>query len=392
MCQFNCNKNLTAFHYYPFWLPVTQNWMYTLIKQQAAYITPRIVCEKIVDTNFILPDSIELEKISALRYRFESGLRNFRLIKALPLLDKCIAEHRPALVHSHFGNYSWMLYKILKKYHIPQFVSFYGADASELPAKNPKWNQRYEELFAACKCVFVEGSAMASKIHKLGCPTEKIVIQKIGVDPDAIEYNPRVWKPGQPLHILIASSFRPKKGIPVALKALSYLQKETPITLELIGDANNDVEAQMEKKEILSLLESTGLKSKTTLHGYVPLSQIAEVAKTCHLFVHPSMKAKNGDDEGGSPVIITEMAASGIPVVSTLHCDIPEVIINNKTGFLARENDVDDLLVQIRKWIALKGDWNNMLAAGRNHVEQEYNLDVQVKKMIGHYSHYCGNE
>jgi colanic acid/amylovoran biosynthesis glycosyltransferase len=385
-------KNMSVFHYYPFWLPVTQNWMYTLIKQQTSYIKPRIICEKVVDNSFILPDSIELEKISKLRYRFESAMRNVRLIKALPLLDKCIADNRPALVHSHFGNYSWMLHKILKKYHIPQFVSFYGADASELPAKNPKWYQRYAELFASCKCVFVEGPAMAVKIQNLGCPNDKIVIQKIGVDLGKIEYNPRIWKPGQPLHILIASSFRPKKGIPVALKALSYLQKEIPIKLELIGDANNDVEAQEEKKEILSLLESTQLKSKTTLHGYVPLSQIAEIAKNCHLFVHPSMRAHNGDDEGGSPVIITEMAACGMPVVSTLHCDIPEVIINNKTGFLARENDADDLLVQIRKWIALQGDWNRMLADGRHHIEKEYNLEVQVQKMIRHYTHFCGIE
>ena len=54
------------------------------------------------------------------------------------------------------------------------------------------------------------------------------------------------------------------------------------------------------------------------------------------------MIAGNGDSEG-TPVAILEAAAAGLPVISTLHAGIPDVIEDGKNGFIVEEHDVDGM-------------------------------------------------
>lgn len=382
--------DLKIVHYYPFWLPKTQTWMYTLIKEQNRLIHPSILCEKIIDADqFILPGIVELRNIYGKRYEAEAALRNLRILKALPCMDNYLQRNRPSLLHSHFGNFGWINQKIASKRGLPHVVSFYGADASQLPSENRKWYRRYRELFKGCSAVLVEGSNMARKLKGLGCADEKIIIQKIGVDLQKIPYTPRVWNRGETLKVLIAASFREKKGIPLALRALDALQKELPLEIVIIGDATGDTETLEQKKQIMQILQESGLLQKTKLKGFLPYEKIFEIAADCHLFLHPSRVASNGDDEGGAPVILTEMAASGMPVVGTFHCDIPEVILHEKSGFLSRENDVDDLVLQIKKWTDAPDCWRSLLDCGRKHIESEYDIMVQTGKMLSIYLDLC---
>jgi len=73
--------------------------------------------------------------------------------------------------------------------------------------------------------------------------------------------------------------------------------------------------------------------------GFQPHAILFEEAYKNHIFLSPSVTALDGDTEGGAPVTIIEMAATGMPIISTKHCDIPEVIKDGVTGFLANERD-----------------------------------------------------
>ncbi len=49
--------------------------------------------------------------------------------------------------------------------------------------------------------------------------------------------------------------------------------------------------------------------------------------------------AQTGDSEG-SPVSVMEAQAAALPVISTYHAGIPEVVIHGETGFLVKEKDI----------------------------------------------------
>ena len=59
-------------------------------------------------------------------------------------------------------------------------------------------------------------------------------------------------------------------------------------------------------------------------------------------YVQHSVVSFTGDKEG-TPVSILEASAAGLPVVSTVHAGIPDVIVNNESGLLVDEFDVDSM-------------------------------------------------
>ncbi len=257
-----------------------------------------------------------------------------------------------------------------------------------LPRQHPEWKMKYQTLFNRGDIFLVEGSHMKQCLIKLGCPDEKIIVQHIGIDTDNIKYNPRVISGDGEIKILISASFREKKGIPYAVKAFGIVKKNHPdikLQLTIIGDSSGSSEENKIKSEILNIIDEYSLNDCTRMLGYQPHSIFIKELYAHHIFLHPSVHASNGDTEGGSPVSITEASASGMPILSTTHCDIPEVVINNQSGFLVPEKDISALTEKLEHLILNPQLWQEMGLCGRNHIEQNYNLKEQVKKLEDTY-------
>jgi colanic acid/amylovoran biosynthesis glycosyltransferase len=158
-------------------------------------------------------------------------------------------KNRMDIVHSHFGHFGWndMINSPTKKHkHV---VTFYGADVTMLPQTDPAWRQRYKELFREADRVLCEGSFMAGRVTELGCDPSKVTVHHLGVNVDQIEFRPRQWDEKDKLNILIASSFREKKGIPYAIKALGMLAKDIDLQITIIGEASATPGSQKEKEK-----------------------------------------------------------------------------------------------------------------------------------------------
>lgn len=119
--------------------------------------------------------------------------------------------------------------------------------------------------------------------------------------------------------------------------------------------------------------------------GYQPHAVLLEEAYRHHIFLSPSVTASDGDTEGGVPVAIIEMAATGMLVISTSHCDIPEVIQHQVTGLLARERDAEGLAVNLRWLIQHQDCWIPILEKGRRHLEAEYDACKQGLRLAQVY-------
>ncbi|MCC6300735.1 MAG: glycosyltransferase [Anaerolineales bacterium] len=362
--------------------------MYNQVKYLPETIEIHVVCERTENLDqFAGPNIHSLRSISRLRYFFEKGLRKFRVKHLVPLLLSTIREAGAQLVHSHFGDVGWVNMDSVKRAGANHIVTFYGYDVNMLPSQNTKWRTRYAELFCEAHAFLCEGPHMARQLINLGCPQEKIRVHRLGVAIESIPYLPRRWREGKTLRVLMAASFTEKKGLPYAIRALSELQYILPIEITIIGDANPLKHNQREKKHILELIERNGLKSKTRLLGYQPHAVFLAEAYRHHIFVSPSVTASNGDTEGGAPVTLIEMMASGIPVISTAHCDIPEVVQYGIDNWLVEERNVSGLVAKLRWLIENPDRWDAMLRIGRNHVEKEFNALDQGMKLAEIYEH-----
>jgi colanic acid/amylovoran biosynthesis glycosyltransferase len=226
---------------------------------------------------------------------------------------------------------------------------------------------------------------MARCIADLGVNPAKIKIFRLGIDVARIPFVPRKNDKGRVKRFLIAASFREKKGIPYALEALGLLMKSYPaIEITVIGDSLGSEREEAEKRKIVSATERYGLRSKVRFLGYQSYDRVIREFYQHDVFISPSVTSRDGDTEGGAPVTVIEAAASGMPVVSTLHCDIPFVLSDENGSYLVPERDAASLY-QVMDRLLQCEDWAPIVSANRHLVEQELDVRRQTLRLANLY-------
>jgi len=373
-------------HSFSTWLPLTQTWNYNQIR----YLPHDIVSHVVADTTthldrFPIARLHSLETLPAARRLLEKALRRLRLRSPRDLLRATALAVRPDLHHSHFGSRGWIDLDAVRASGARHVVTFYGADVTWLPRNAPEWRERYRELFASVDLVMCEGPHMGSEVQSLGCPAAKVRVHHLGVAVDEIPCRPRRLSPGEPLRVFMAASFVEKKGLAYGIEALGMLARERAVELTILGDEADDPRSRGQRAKIDAAIERADLASTTRRLGFQPHATFFEEAYRHHVFLAPSVTASDGDTEGGAPVAIIEALATGMPVVSTTHCDIPEVVVDGEGGLLAPERDAVALAARLRRLAARPEIWEGMARAGRERVEREFDARLQAERAAGIY-------
>ncbi len=212
---------------------------------------------------------------------------------------------------------------------------------------------------------------MASKVEALGCPSSKTRVVELGVDLARIPYR-EPPHPGRRFHVLIAASFREKKGIPDALLSL----RGRPVRVTLIGDDDGTPVSQREAGRINAAIEMAGIPVERL--GFVDHDTFRSVLRQADCFLQASKQAADGDAEGGAPVAITEARATGTPVVATNHCDIPHVV--GDTAILAKEGDTKGLGAGVQALIDDHDLAIDLARRARADVEKRFDVRIQAQK------------
>jgi colanic acid/amylovoran biosynthesis glycosyltransferase len=290
-----------------------------------------------------------------------------------------LRSRRARLIHAHFGMAGVAMLGVKRATNLPLVTTFYGVDASAIP-RAFAWRRDYVRLFNEGDLFLAEGPAMQQALIDLGCPPGKVVVQHLGVSLDLLPFVPRRPDPSGVVRILIAATFREKKGIPDALRAVAQARRHYPrLEVTLLGDATERAGDHEEKARIVALLPE--LEGSVRCLGFQPYSVFRETLLQHHLFLSPSRTARDGDTEGGAPVTLLEAQATGMPVVSTHHADIPEVVMDGQSGLLSPERDLEGLTHNLTKLIVTPALWESMGAAGRAHVEKHHDLRTQAARL-----------
>jgi colanic acid/amylovoran biosynthesis glycosyltransferase len=284
-------------------------------------------------------------------------------------LGQAVAARTPTVIHGHFGWSAWATLPLRRDLGIPLVTTFYGADMSSRP-RDPNVAREYGQLFAEGDLFLVEGPHMRDCLVRLGAPAEKTRVQHIGVDVSAIEFLERRAPNHGPTRILMCSSFNEKKGITYGIEALAQCRDKDSV-LTIAGDG-----------PLRPLIEQTvvrcGLTDRVELVGFVDHAGFLALARDAHIFMAPSVTAADGDSEGGAPTVLLEAQASGLPVVSTWHADIPAVVKDGESGYLVPERDSASLAEKLDLLMDDPDSWRVLGAAGRRHVAEHYDLPKQA--------------
>ena len=95
-------------------------------------------------------------------------------------------------------------------------------------------------------------------------------------------------------------------------------------------------------------------------------------------FIQHSITSISGDQEG-TPVAILEASASGLPVIATKHAGIVDVVINNKTGFLVEEHNVEEMSEKMIYLLENKDIAKKMGEEGRKFVYENFRLEKHIE-------------
>lgn len=125
------------------------------------------------------------------------------------------------------------------------------------------------------------------------------------------------------------------------------------------------------------------------LSGAAPQDIVQRACASSHIFILPSVTAKNGDQEG-QPLVLQEAQCSGLPVLATRHSGIPESVVEEKSAFLVPERDVDALAERLAFLLGHPGQWAQMGQAGRQLVEARFDNAKLTLELVAIYQRMMG--
>ena len=98
--------------------------------------------------------------------------------------------------------------------------------------------------------------------------------------------------------------------------------------------------------------------------------------KKTNVYLQHSVSPPSGDSEG-LPISIMEAMAMNLPVVSTFHSGIPELVENGVNGYLVEERDLKSYAISLAKALEMGN-----LSINRQKIKDQFNLQKQCKKLI----------
>lgn len=200
----------------------------------------------------------------------------------------------------------------------------------------------------------------------------KINVIHCGIDTE--RFIPQEVRQAASARFLSVGRFVEKKGHQFLVRAFEKVLGAAPQSrLCLVGDGPL-------KPEIMDLCGELGILDQVEFLGSVSSETVQEQVGRADVFVLHSVTAGNADMEG-IPVSLMEASASGLPVISTWHAGIPELVIDGSTGFLNNERDIDGLASSMIRLATEPALRNEMGKAGRILVAKQFNQQVEATKL-----------
>jgi len=228
----------------------------------------------------------------------------------------------------------------------------------------------YKIALKRAKCVFFQ-----NKENKEFLTKKEIVKGNHKILPGSgvnlNEYSLMDYPSDENINFLFISRVMKEKGIDQYLDAASYIKgKYSNTVFHIVGFCEEAYEAKLKEMQAQNIISYHGKQN-----------DVRKFHEISHCTIHPTYYP-----EGMSNVLL-ESAACGRPIITTDRAGCREIIDNDINGYLVEQQNSQDLINKIEKFIELgKKAKNEMGIQGRMKVEKEFDRRIVVKTYLNELS------
>jgi colanic acid/amylovoran biosynthesis glycosyltransferase len=266
---------------------------------------------------------------------------------------------RPAAVNPHWIMPSGIVATLVGTLtRTPYVVTVHGADAYTLTSRVARRLKRGVLGRAAAVLPVSEDIARTLEL------TGNTPVLRMGVDAEAVREQVGVRTP-EPGLLVSIGRLADKKGLDVLLQAMVNVPN---VRLEVIGDGPEGDNLRTQACDL-------GIADRVRFAGRQPREVVLDALKRAQAVVIPS-KVGAGGDRDGTPVVLCEAMAAGVPVVASALGGLQECLDDGYTGLLVPPDDADALTDALRMVADGAVDLSTMGKAAA--VEAERSLDINT--------------
>ena len=283
-------------------------------------------------------------------------------------------------IHAHFANHP--AFVALLAHQLSGLSFSFTAHAKDIYKDGPSpelWRRQVDE---AAFMVTVSRSNHRHLESILGPELiSKVEVLYNGVDLNRIQVADRnSAREGKT--VLLVGRLIEKKGADLLIEAVPQVVADHPeVRFVLAGDGERSAALESRVHEL-------GVGDRVLFTGSVPHEQIVEWMSRSAVFALPCRVAVDGDRDA-LPTVLIESMATGLPCISTPVNGVPEIVAHGVTGLIVPENDVDSLAGAISEILGDADLQTTMSTAGRQRVEQRFNLSASTQSLSALFSKAC---
>lgn len=311
--------------------------------------------------------------LDAWRYRREATSLNM-----LYWTDR-LADERPFdVIHCHFGTVGRLaaFFRETGAIRGKLVVTFHGVDVSAVLDREP---QLYRHLFRHGDLFLPISERWRQRLIEHGADPSRTVVHRMGIDPRRFTPVERKPAPDRLPRILTIGRMVEKKGIEFGLRAVAVLAaRGIPVRYDIVGSGPL-------RRRLEALARDLCISEQVVFHGWRVQDEVAALLAESDVLLAPSVTDAAGDQEG-IPVTLMEAMATAMPVVSTRHSGIPELVEHGRTGYLAGERDAIGLADALQDLLRSPSLAREIGAAARAKIVSDYNIERLNRRLAERFA------
>ena len=198
-----------------------------------------------------------------------------------------------------------------------------------------------------------------------------------GLDVDRYRPEPCA-PPGKPV-LMAVGQLKEKKGFAYLIEACRLLtDRGCDLECQIVGEGPLREALQAQIREL-------ALKDTVILCGALPHPEVVDRLRRSTIFVLPCVTSANGDRDG-IPNVILEAMAMQLPVVSTRHSGIPEVVEDGVNGVLVPPADAAALADALARLLDDPDSGRRFGRNGRQTVVEKFSVEQNVKHLLAEFT------